>query len=276
MSGRRSRTSKPSAGHNHLIVLQCSGARGGRKKGIADERFREVACPQGSLNLDVKEEHQKKEYRTRNFVNDAGTLGYAAVEVDGNVDYIFISKTDRGVVLTMPGEQTAPIPFTLEGYAAITTVAAGSPVSTAYDAHNRALAGEALRVEPGWLESELPGLPQRALDVTMKIFEIVCESMERMMEGMGEAMGEAMDRLTEVMGEAMGRAMEGASEASGSALAGMEAPGAPSSKRKFDRGGAKEGAGAAKCRGAVRSGRARGKRAAKKKRTPPSRGRKSG
>jgi len=177
--------------------------------GFGDERFGELSKTTGKLSFESEGTVDEKEYSSVNRINSAGTIGYSEVEVDGKVDCIFISRTAGGVVLTMPGDQTGPTPLPIEGYAAVSTVMSGSPAAEFYQAHMRALAGEPPVADRPWLEREVPVLPQRALDVTMKIFSIICEQMDKLMAGMGSAMGEMM----EGMGKAMGDALKGAAEA---------------------------------------------------------------
>jgi hypothetical protein len=186
------------------------------------ERFGQFSRTQGKLRVGSGDEVQEKDYISANFINGAGTIGYAEVVVDGRPDHIFISNTAAGVVLTIPGEQTGPAPFKVEGYKALTSVMSGSPAKVFYDAHSQALAGETPLADRAWLEREVPLLAQRAVDVTMKIFAQVCEQMDKMMSGLGNAMGE----MIEGMGKAMGEAMQGVGKAMGDAIGGPadEAP----------------------------------------------------
>lgn len=173
--------------------------------GIDEEGFSEVSRSEGRLKLVFEGKAEEKDFRSRNFLNRAGTIGYAVVEVDGRPDHIFISDTAQGMVITMPGEQTGPSPLPVEGYAAISTVKAESPVGEYYAAHREALAGKEPLANAEWFREGLPGLPQRALDVSMRMFSLICEHMDQMMSGLGSAVGE----VVEGMGKAMGEAMEG-------------------------------------------------------------------
>ena len=191
---------------------------------IEQEQFRELSKTSGKVRFEAEGTAEEKEYSSDNFINSAGTMGYALVVVEGKPDFILVSRSERGIVLTMPGDQTGPSPLPIEGYAAISTVRSGSPLSEFYDAHIRALAGDKPLADRPWLEREVPVLPQRALDVAMKIFSVVCEQMDKLMAGMGSAMGEMM----EGMGKAMGEALKGVGEAMGGALEGVsETPVAP-------------------------------------------------
>jgi hypothetical protein len=176
---------------------------------IEQERFREFSRTKGKMRFEAEGNVQEKDFASVNHINASGTIGYAEVEVEGKPDMIFISKTPSGIVLTMPGEQTGPAPFPVEGYSHLSTVMSGSTIKEVYDAHVQVMAGDILVADSAWLEKEVPLLPQRALDVTMKIFAIVCDQMDKLMSGMGNAMGEMM----EGMGKAMGQALEGAAEA---------------------------------------------------------------
>jgi hypothetical protein len=173
------------------------------------ERFEEFSRTKGKIRYEAEGEADEKEYASVNHINSSATTGYSEVEVDGKLDHIFVSRTAKGIVLTMPGNQTGAAPFPVEGYSAVSTVKEASPVKEFYDAHVRALAGDLPVADRAWLEKEVPMLPQRALDVTMKIFARVCDQMEKLMSGMGNAMGEMM----EGMGKAMGQALIGAAEA---------------------------------------------------------------
>jgi len=180
------------------------------------EGFKEFSRTQGKLRFETEDEVQEKDFSSANFINAAGTIGYAEVTVDGKPDHIFISRTGAGIVLTMPGEQAGPVPFPIEGYKALTTVVACSPAKAFYESHLLALTGEPPLSDRAWLEHEVPLLGQRALDVTMKIFALACEQMDKMMSGLGSAMGD----MIEGMGKAMGNAMEGVGKAMGEALGG--------------------------------------------------------
>jgi hypothetical protein len=184
--------------------------------GFEQERFRQFSGTQGRLRFESDGNVQEKDYASANFMNEAGTIGYAEVEVDGKPDRMFVSRTAAGIVLTMPGEQSGPAPFPVEGYKALASVMSGSPAKAFYEAHLQALGGEAPLPDRAWLEHEVPMLAQRALDVTMKIFARVCEQMDKMMSGLGNAMGE----MIEGMGKAMGEAMEGVGKEMGAAAGG--------------------------------------------------------
>jgi hypothetical protein len=173
--------------------------------GIDEEGFSEVSRSEGKLKLEFEGKAEEKDFRSRNFLNRAGTIGYAVVEVDGRPDHIFISNTAQGMVITMPGEQTGPSPLPIEGYAAISTVKAESPVGDYYAAHREALAGKDPLANDEWFREGLPGLPQRALDVSMKMFTLICEQMDQMMSSLGSAVGDVVEGL----GKAMGESMEG-------------------------------------------------------------------
>ena len=198
--------------------------------GFDEERFGQFSRTQGRLSYEAAGKVDEIEYRSANSLNMAGTIGFSAVEVDGKVDHIFLSRTGKGTVLTMPGEETGPAPFPMEGYLAVSTVAAGSPIGAFYEAHLWALAKEAPLADRAWLEHEVPVLPQRALEVTMKMFQIVCDSMDGMMEGMGKAVGEAMEGV----GKAVGEAMEGAGKAMGEMVRGAQSDGALPEKAEAD------------------------------------------
>jgi hypothetical protein len=154
--------------------------------GFEQERFRQFSGTQGRLRFESDGNVQEKDYASANFMNEAGTIGYAEVEVDGKPDRMFVSRTAAGIVLTMPGEQSGPAPFPVEGYKALASVMSGSPAKAFYEAHLQALGGEAPLPDRAWLEHEVPMLAQRALDVTLKIF-----AMGEAMEGVGKAMGAA-------------------------------------------------------------------------------------
>ncbi len=187
------------------------------------ERFTRVSRTQGKLRMGIEGSVEEKDYTAANFVNEAGTIGYSEVTVDGKPDCIFVSRTVDGIVLTMPGEQAGPAPFPVEGYLTLTTVVSGSGAKAFYDTHVRAVGEEPLLADRAWLEREVPTLGQRALEATMKIFAQALEQMDKMMSGLGNAMGEMM----EGMGKAMGEAMEGMGKAMGDALGGTAGEAVP-------------------------------------------------
>lgn len=180
------------------------------------EGFAEISRTQGKLRVEMEGKVEEKEYTAVNYVNRAGTIAYSEVTVDGKPDCVFVSRTVDGIVLTMPGEQTGPAPFPVEGYRTLTSVASGSGTKAFYDEHIQALGEEHPLADRPWLEKEVPGMGQRALDVTMKIFAQAVSQMDEMMSGLGSAMGQVM----EGMGKAMGEAMEGMGKAMGDALGG--------------------------------------------------------
>jgi len=205
---------------------------------IEKESFREFSRTKGKMSYESEGNVDEKEYASANHINSSATIGYSEVEIDGKLDHIFVSRTSRGIVLTMPGNQTGAAPFPIEGYFAVSTVKEASPVKEFYDAHVRALAGDCPVADSAWLEKEVPMLPQRALEVTMKIFAIVCDQMDKLMSGMGNVMGEMMEGMGKAMGEAlegMGDAIKGAAEAAPRAPKKRARPARkarPASKRK--------------------------------------------
>jgi len=173
--------------------------------GIEEEGFSEIPSSEGRLRVEFEGKAEEKDFRSRNFVNRAGTIGYSVVVVDGKPDHIFLSNTAQGMVITMPGEQTGPSPLPVEGYAAISTVKAESPIVEYYSTHREALAGKDAISDGEWFRERLPGLPQTALDVSMKMFSLICAQMDDMMSGLGTA----MEGVAEGVGKAMGEAMDG-------------------------------------------------------------------
>jgi hypothetical protein len=158
-------------------------------KSFSEEGFSEIGGSEGKLRADVDGQIQEATYKARNFINRGGTIGYAEVDANQITGYLFISKTGSGDVITIPGQGTGPIPFKIEGLHAIVTVDEGSPVEAFYDGHTQALKTASPIADEAWLRQELISLPQRAVDVAIKIFSVVVDSMDEAMDNLAETMG---------------------------------------------------------------------------------------
>lgn|GEM_PF-6465976 len=137
-------------------------------------------------------------YSAKCFLNPKGTIGYAEVDIKDKHEFIFLSKTAKGDVLTMMGDQPGPLPIPAPGYFAIYGVPPESPVELTFATHLKALGGEAPLADENWLKAETPRLPQRTLDVAMVAMGQVLEALggaDGLMQSMANAMTGAMDSL---------------------------------------------------------------------------------
>jgi hypothetical protein len=154
-----------------------------------DEGFSEIGGSEGMLRAEVEGQHQEAAYKARNFINRGGTIGYSEVDANQIKGFLFISKTGSGDVMTIPGQGTGPIPFEVEGMHAIMTVEEGGTVEEFYATHMQALKSTSPIADEAWLRQELLSLPQRAVDIAIKLFSVVVDSMDEAMDGFAEAMG---------------------------------------------------------------------------------------
>jgi hypothetical protein len=153
------------------------------------EGFMEFSRTGGKIKARVEGEEQEAEYKAKNFINGAGTIGYAEIEANEIAGFIFLSRTSQGDVVTIPGPEPGPVPFKIGGFVSIRTAKEGGEVEEFYESHMEALKGMSPIADPGWLREEVPRLPQRAVNVVVKIFEMMVEGMEGAMDQIAETLG---------------------------------------------------------------------------------------
>lgn len=157
--------------------------------GFKDEGFKEFTRTSGTLKAQFEGEDQQVDYKAVNFINSAGTIGYAEVDANNIVGFIFLSRTRSGDILTFPGEGTGPLPFQIDGYKALTTIAQDSPVEVFYEEHKKASMGAEIMSDEAILKEEVLRLPQRTVELAMKVFETMVASMDVAMDQFAETMG---------------------------------------------------------------------------------------
>ena len=188
--------------------------------GIEQSDFQEFSRTEGKLKIDVMGQHDEMPYTSRNFLNPEGTIGCAEVDVNGKAACMFISKTEKGVVMTMVGEGNGPFPIPVEGYHSIMCVGQECGFEDSYKAHQDAIEGMQILPDPGWLRTTVPDIPRRALDAAMKAIQGATGLVDGMMQEMGQALGQVMEGVAKGFAEAAG------------GIAGAAVPEAPKKARK--------------------------------------------
>jgi hypothetical protein len=153
--------------------------------------FVELSPTEGSIRMQAQGQSMELPYKARNYVNKAGTIGYAAVDANDKVDFMFISNTNEGVVLTFPGEIAGPVRFSLEGYKRLITTNSDATIERAFELHRGGLGSGGALADKDWLEKELPGIPRRAGEVLSRLFE----EAARLMDGMPENVDPILDAM---------------------------------------------------------------------------------
>ena len=172
--------------------------------GFSDAGFKEFSQTDGTAKMAMMGQSEEIKYRSKNFINADGTIGYAEIMVDDVIDYMFLSKTAEGDVLTISGEEEGDMPSPVEGYLAFTVAPRESTCDNIYDEHMKALEGHKAIADEAWLKDETPRLPQRAMDIITKAMETMLSAMGDIMGTMAQAMGDAFEEGFKGMGEAMG------------------------------------------------------------------------
>lgn len=170
--------------------------------------FKEMGPTEGMFKLEVMGQVEEIRYKAKNFINRTGTVGYAAVTVDEKMDFMFLSRTEGGIILTIPGDTPGPLPFPIEGYRAITITDTNDPIEKVFSSHVEAMGGDDPIPDEAWLRSEVPQIPHRVSAVMSKLFETALKAMGDMMEGMGQALGEAMGQVVGGFQEAFDEKVE--------------------------------------------------------------------
>lgn len=170
--------------------------------GIEEAGFREFSRTEGTLKMEGMGQADEMPYTSRNLLNAEGTIGCAEVDTNGKACWMFISKTGRGVVMTMEGPSTGPLPVEVEGYHSIMCVGQGSAFEDSYKAHRDAVEGKGLVADEAWLRKAVPEIPQRAFQAAMKMMEGAAGLMEGMMQELGQAVEGAAKGVAEALGGA--------------------------------------------------------------------------
>jgi hypothetical protein len=152
----------------------------------------------GICLVSFMDERTEIPYNAKCFINPKNTMAYAEVDIKDKHEFIFLSKTAKGDVLTMTGDQPGPLPIQAPGYFAIYGAPPESPVEMCFATHLKALSGEAPVMDENWLKVETPKLPQKTLDIAMIAMGQVLEALggvDGLMQNMANAMTGAMEGL---------------------------------------------------------------------------------
>jgi hypothetical protein len=167
--------------------------------------FTEFKRVEDTLKVSMMGMEQEMPFKAVCFINGARTVGYAELDAQTGHDFIFLSKTDKGDVMTVPGDQPGQFPFPVEGYHSVMSVVKGSPVETYYDEHMKSVADAALVTDEQYLRTEVPNLPQRSIEVAMKIMEAMMQALggedgiiKQLGEAMAGAFGDGTAEVTDV------------------------------------------------------------------------------
>ena len=162
------------------------------------EGFAQYLETKGICLVSFMDEKTEIPYNAKCFLNPKGTIGYAEVDIKDKHEFMFLSKTAKGDVITMTGDQPGPLPIQAPGYFAIFGVPPDAPVELYYGTHKKALGEEAPIADDNWLKVETPKLPQRTLDIAMIAMGQVLEALggpDGLMKNMADAMAGAMEGL---------------------------------------------------------------------------------
>jgi len=146
------------------------------------EGFTQFTEAEGALDVEIMDMQKKIRYKARCFINRAGTIGYADVNLEGANEKAFFSKTKLGAILTLTGEQTGRIPMEVEGLHTIMSVHQGMAIEAICAEHRKAFDGEPAIRDEAWLRAEMPKVPIKAINIGVAF---VKKSMEAI-KGAGE------------------------------------------------------------------------------------------
>ncbi len=164
--------------------------------------FVELAPTEGVIRIRAQGQSMELPYKARNYVNKAGTIGYAAVDANEKVDFMFISNSAGGVILTFPGETAGPVQLPIEGYGRIMTASPDAGLEQAFATHQDGLGGAGALADRAWLDKELPGVPRRVGEVMSRLFTEAVRLMDNLPDTAetlvkalsGEPVGNGADR----------------------------------------------------------------------------------
>jgi len=162
----------------------------------------------GLALITFMDENQEIPYNAKCFINSKSTMAYAEVDIKERHEFIFLSKTAKGDVLTMTADQSGPLPVQAPGYFAVFGAAPDSPIETCFVAHQKALGGEAPQVDQDWLKVETPKLPQKTLDIAMIAMGQVMEALGGV-DGLMQNMAKALTGAMEGLGKGLDQAFSG-------------------------------------------------------------------
>ena len=168
----------------------------------------------GIALVQFMEDKQEMPYKAKCFINGSGTIGYAEVEIQDRHEFIFLSKTKLGEVLTLPGEPVGALPIKSPNIHSVWSVPTGSSIETILVAHVKCFGEEKPISEPDWLKEQVPKLPQKALDVAMVAMNELLSSLGGM-DGLMETMGNMMSGVMEGLGKGMQEAFGGMNQREG-------------------------------------------------------------
>jgi hypothetical protein len=172
------------------------------------ENFTMYTEAKNVAKVQFMDDNQEIPYTAKCFLNAKKTIGYAEVDIKEKHETIFLSKTAKGIVMTMTADKEGPLPMNAEGIHVIYGVPIDTPQEAMFGMHMKALGGETPLEDEPWLKEHVPELPQKSLDVAMMIMNQIFSSFGGA-EGLMEALGDAMTGAMEGIGKGMAEAMQG-------------------------------------------------------------------
>jgi len=172
------------------------------------ENFKMFQETKGIALVKMMDDSQEMPYNAKCFINAKGTIGYAEVDIQDRHEFIFLSKTAKGDVLTLTGEPAGALPIKAAGVHAVFTVPEKTPLESIFVQHLKAFGGEVPLVDVDYLQQQVPKLPQRALDVAVAAMNELLSAFGGA-GGLVEAMGNMMTGMVEGIGKGLGDAMAG-------------------------------------------------------------------
>lgn len=172
------------------------------------ENFTMYTEAKNVAKVQFMDDNQEIPYTAKCFLNAKKTIGYAEVDIKEKHETIFLSKTAKGIVMTMTADKEGPLPMNAEGIHVIYGVPMDTPQEAMFGMHMKALGGETPIEDEAWLKEHVPELPQKSLDVAMMIMNQIFSSFGGA-EGLMEALGDAMAGAMEGIGKGMADAMQG-------------------------------------------------------------------
>lgn len=161
---------------------------------VAD--FIELMPTDGKIHIEIKGKVFDTGYRAKNYVNKARTIGYCAMDVDGKVDHLFISRTPGGIVLTMPAQSAGTIELPIEGYKTVMGTDTSDTVEQVFSRHMAALGSEQPLADNSWLQNEVPELPKRVSAVMTTIFKAALSMVDELAQATDQDLDQALDQVT--------------------------------------------------------------------------------
>jgi len=166
-------------------------------KSSGKKGFKKFSETTGKAKMEFEGQTSEIQYKSKNSLNEACTIGCAEIDIDGVIDFVLISKTPSGDVLTVTGDDPGRAPFQIEGYHAFVCVPRQTPLEQCIEEHIKAFDGQEPVADKDWLMEQTPVLPQKALDAIVTVMKIAMGAMEGMMQEVGGAIQQGFEAIAD-------------------------------------------------------------------------------